>query len=98
MAYRAGVKPGKAASVAGMVVGGLFLLLGVTVAMPTFGWFGGVWTLVDGVITAFFAYNLFTSRGVSAYEINVDTPDQISDLDGSLRKLAKLKVDGLITE
>jgi hypothetical protein len=98
MAYRVGVKPGKAASVAGMVVGGLFLLLGVTIVLPTFGMFGVIWTLMAGVIAVFYAYNFFSSRGASAYEINVDAPDQVGDLDASLRKLAQLKADGLITE
>jgi hypothetical protein len=60
--------------------------------------FGVVWTLVAGVIMLFYGYNLFSSRGASAYDISVDTPDQIGGLDASLRKLAQLKADGLITE
>jgi hypothetical protein len=97
MAYRLGVKPGKAASVVGMVVGSLFVLLGIAVIVPTFGSFGLLWTAVAGVIALFYAYNFFSNRGVSAYEISVESPENVANLDASLRKLAKLKDDGLLT-
>lgn len=98
MAYRVGVKPGKAASLLGMVVGGLFILLGIAVIVPTFGAFGLVWTAVAGAIALFYAYSFFSSRGVSAYEISVTSPESMDDLDAGLRKLAKLKDDGLVTD
>src|SRR4051812_14108233 len=98
MAYRVGVKPGKAASVGGMVVGSLFVLLGIAVIVPTFGAFGLLWTAVAGAITLFHAYNVFSRRGVSAYELNVETPGGMDDLDAGLRKLARLKDDGLLTD
>jgi hypothetical protein len=40
MSYRIGIKPGKTTSVMGMVVGGMFALLGVTMIFPIFGAFG----------------------------------------------------------
>jgi hypothetical protein len=98
MAYRIGVKPGKAASVAGMVVGSLFIFLGIAVVVPTFGAFGLLWTAVAGVITLFYAYNFFSSRGVSAYEVNVESLEGVDDLDAGLRKLTKLKDDGLLSD
>jgi hypothetical protein len=98
MSYRIGVKPGKAASLLGMVVGALFVLLGLAVIVPTFGAFGLLWTAVAGAMTLFYAYNFFSSRGASAYEVNVESPDGVSDLDASLRKLARLKDDGLLTD
>jgi hypothetical protein len=98
MAYRIGVKPGKAASAAGMVVGGLFILLGVAVVIPTFGAFGLVWTAVAGVIALYYAYNFFSSRGLSTYQLDVESPEGVEDLDASLRKLARLKADGLLTD
>jgi hypothetical protein len=94
MSYRMGVRPGKAISGLGMVVGGLFVLLGLGVIAPLFGALGLVWTAVAGAI----AYNFFSDRGVSAYEVNVDSPGGVEDLDASLRKLAKLKADGLLSE
>lgn len=98
MAYRIGMRPGKAMSVVGMVVGGLFVLLGIAVIIPTFGAFGFVWTAVAGAITLFYAYNAFSRRGLSTYEADVESPGGVDDLDASLRKLAKLKNDGLLTD
>jgi hypothetical protein len=98
MAYRIGVKPGKAASAMGMFVGTLFVILGILVVVPTVGVFGMVWTAVAAAIALFYAYNLFSSRGASAYEVNVESPERVDDLDSSLRKLAKLKDDGLLTD
>jgi len=89
------VKPGKAASAVGMVAGCLFVLLGVTVIVPIFGTFGMVWTAVAAAITLFYAYNLFSSRGASTYEVDVESRDNVEDLDAGLRKLSKLKEDGI---
>jgi hypothetical protein len=98
MSYRVGVKPGKAASAVGMVAGCLFVILGVTVIVPIFGMFGLIWTGLAAAITVFYAYNLFSSRGASAYEVNVESRDDVEDLDAGLRKLAKLKEDRLLTD
>jgi hypothetical protein len=98
MSYRVGVKPGKAASAVGMVAGCLFVILGVAVIVPIFGIFGMVWTAVAAAIAVFYAYNFFSARGVSTYEVNVESRDNVEDLDAGLRKLAKLKEDGLLTE
>ena len=98
MSYRMGVRPGRAISALGMIVGGLFVLLGLGLIIPLFGLFGLVWTAVAVAITLYHAYNFFSGRGVSAYEVNVDSPDNVDDLDASLRKLANLKADGLLSE
>src|SRR6266851_2738954 len=98
MSYRVGLKPGKAASVLGMIVGGIFVLLGVTIVIPTFGAFGLLWTAVAAAMSLFYAYNFFSRSGVSIYQMDIDSPGNVEDLDGSLRKLAKLKEDGLITD
>jgi hypothetical protein len=98
MSYRMGVRPGKAISALGMVVGGLFVLLGVVLIAPLFGAFGLVWTAVAGAIALYHAYNFFSDRGVPAYEVNVDSPGSVESLDASLRKLAKLKADGLLSD
>jgi cytochrome c-type biogenesis protein CcmH/NrfG len=81
-----------------MVVGGLFVLLGVFLVIPTFGAFGLLWTAVATAIALYYAYNLFNDRGVSTYEVNVEAPGSVDALDDSLRKLARLKNDGLINE
>ena len=98
MSYRMGVKPGKAVSAVGMVVGGLFVLLGLVLIVPLFGVFGLVWTAVAAAIALYHAYNFFSDRGISTYEVNVDSPGSVEDFDASLRKLAKLKADGLLSD
>ncbi len=47
MSYRVGVKRGKAVSVAGLVVGLLFVLLGPTFAVRVFGTFGLIGTALE---------------------------------------------------
>jgi hypothetical protein len=72
MSYRIGVKPGKAVSALGMVLGGLFILLGVFLVIPTFGAFGWVWTAGAAAIVIYYAFNFFSKQGISAYEVNVE--------------------------
>ena len=98
MPYRVGVKPGKAISAAGMVGGIVFILLGVFVAIPIFGLFGVLWTLIAVVITGYHAFNAFSARGIAAYNVDVETPESVQGLDEDLRRLAKLRADGLLSE
>jgi hypothetical protein len=85
-----------------MIAGALFVILGVTVVMPMVGGFGVIWTLFAVAITLFHAYNVFSSRGVSLYEVDLDTGEAggepAEDFELKLRKLARLKEDGLLSE
>ena len=92
MSYRMGIRPSKPAAAVGLAAGVVFLLLGVAVVIPVFGTFGVFWTAIAGIIALFYAYNLFSARGVSAYEVDVDAPED------DLRKLARLRQDGLVSE
>jgi hypothetical protein len=92
MSYRVGINPSKAASAVGLAAGVVFVLLGVAVVVPVFGTFGLFWTAIAGIVTAFYAYNLFSRRGVSTYEMDVDAPED------DLRKLAQLRQDGLLSD
>jgi hypothetical protein len=100
MANQVRVRPGKPVSLVGMVVGGIFVLLGAFVLVPlfgSFGWFMGAfaifWTLVAAAIAGYHAVNFFGGRGLSLYEVDVDG----GDFDAQLRKLARLKDDGLLS-
>ena len=44
--YRVTKRPGKASGAMSAVVGGIFVLIGIFVAIPTFGAFGILWTLM----------------------------------------------------
>src|SRR5262245_6680662 len=60
---------------------------------------GWVFLLLAGGIAAFHAVNLFTPRGVAYYVVlEEDRPGATPDFDGKLRRLAKLKEDGLLSE
>ena len=109
-AKRVKVKPGKAQSKMGFIVGLVFVGIGIFVAIPTFGLFGIFWT----AIAAFIAYshykNGFTDEGFPTHEIIIDE-DELSamrenggsgdfagdDIEARLKTLASLYDQGLIT-
>lgn len=109
-AKRVKVKPGKAQSKMGFIVGLIFVGIGVFIAIPTFGLFGIFWT----AIAAFIAYshykNGFTDEGFPTHEIIIDEEELTSMRDESgngdfagdgieerLRTLGSLYDQGLIT-
>lgn len=49
-------RPGKANGVFGIVCGGIFVLIGLFIAIPAFGAFGVLWTLFALGTTAYCAY------------------------------------------
>jgi hypothetical protein len=97
------IRPSKPASVVGMVVGLLFVGFGLLVAVPMAGAFGIVWTLVAVAIVAFNAVNVFSRRGIAGTEIDTDGEHLPSSggeplpFDERLRRLEKLRADGLVS-
>ncbi len=84
---RGRVRPGKASSLMGMVIGAGFVVLGLVLlggggfggfggmgAPPTFSAFAVVWLLAAVGITGFHAYNYFGRRGAATMEWEVDLP------------------------
>ncbi len=106
MQRRVKMKPGKGNSLAGMVVGIIFCLLGIFMVIPTMGIFGVFWTGMALVITVINGINAFSEDGLATHEIYIeDTPDQDSgssadkeDPETRLRSLKRLREEGLITE
>ncbi len=103
MFNRMRVKQSKPSALAGMLMGIIFIVVGFTTVLPTFGMFGVLWVLICLVITATQAYNFFSNKGVSSWEVDVDAPDYAGpannpDFETRLRKLGKLRDDGLISE
>ncbi|MDP4090595.1 MAG: SHOCT domain-containing protein, partial [Bacillota bacterium] len=108
------VKPSKPSSLVGMLTGVIFVFIGLFVAIPSAGGFGVIWTLFAVIITASNAYNFFSEDGISSYEINIDSDNErygsnsrnnfnsasagSNDFEDKLRKLERLKEDGLLTE
>lgn len=109
-AKRVKVKPGKAQSKIGFIVGIGFVIIGVVVVIPMAGLFGVLWT----GLAAFIAYshykNGFTDEGFPTHEIIIDE-DELSamrenggsgdfagdDIEARLKTLASLYDQGLIT-
>lgn len=106
MPKRIRVKPSKPASLLGMIVGLIFVLIGFVMVIPAAGLFGVFWTLVAIAMTVFQAYNFFGDDGVASWEIEDEgyfeerdrPPAAGHDFEIKLRKLHRLKEDGLITE
>lgn len=100
MARKIHVKPGRAPAAMSMVVGGIFVLLGIFVVIPTFGPFGIFWTLVAAAMTGFSAVNVFSSKGVTTSTIVVEDEEDIpqeKSVEERLRTLEDLYNKRVIT-
>ena len=98
------VKPGRAASAVGFAAGIVFVLIGLTVVVPSFGLFGLFWTAVAVVITVQSYLNAFTEKGVPTHEVIIEDTGETAadpeggDLESKLRQLQSLRDQDLITE
>ena len=94
-------RPNKVQSAVGIAAGGLFILLGLFFVIPTFGFFGIIWTLFAVGITASNAYAAFSGRGYGSLEMEErDGPGEGSgglDFEEKLQKLQRLYEQRLIT-
>jgi hypothetical protein len=70
---RARVKPSKASSVLGMIMGVIFIGIGLVVGVPNAGGFGAVWLLVAVAITLFHTFNVFSDRGIATSVVDIET-------------------------
>jgi len=60
---RVTARPSKAAGIFSSVIGGIFVLIGLFVVIPTFGMFGILWTAIAASICGF---NMYASFGKNA--------------------------------
>ena len=72
---RVRVKPGKAQSTMGFVVGIVFVLIGLFMVIPVFGLFGLLWTGMAVAITVVNGLNAFGKKGVPTMEIYSEEED-----------------------
>ena len=73
---RVRVKPGKAQSAMGFIVGIVFVLIGLFMVVPMFGLFGLLWTGMAVVITVINGLNAFGKKGVPTMEIYSEEEDE----------------------
>ena len=100
---RVRVKPGKGQAMAGLIGGALFCLIGLFFVIPTFGFFGIIWTAFAAIITVTHAVNVFSDKGVATHEIVIDDDSVVeavsaSDVKSRLETLRQLYNDGTISE
>ncbi len=91
-------RPSKAQSIMGGVVGCIFVLLGLVVAIPQAGLFGLLWTAVAVVITATNFYHAF-GQGYIGPDIQIEDEGEASaeSAEERLKKLQALYDQRLIT-
>lgn len=94
-------RPGKASGVFGIIWGGIFVLIGLFVAIPTFGAFGILWTIAAIAITGFNAYMAF-GKGYAGPEIHIEEDGaqytESGDAEERLTELRTLYDRRLITQ
>ena len=93
-------RPSKSGSAFGGVVGIIFVCIGLFVAIPAFGPFGILWTLIAVGITAMNFYQAFGKKYVGP-EIHIEEDDGgklAADPKARLRKLQELYDQNLITK
>lgn len=76
MSKRIHVRPGKGQSKMGFGVGIIFCLIGLFIAIPTFGLFGVFWTAVAGWITYVNYKNGFTDEQIDSHVIDIEDDGQ----------------------
>lgn len=76
MSKRIYVRPSKGQSKLSFGVGIIFCLIGVFIAIPTFGLFGIFWTAVAGWITFVNYKNGFTNEHIDSHVIEIDDDGQ----------------------
>lgn len=92
-------RPGKAAGILGVVFGAVFVLIGITTAIPAFGPFGILWTVLALAITVYNGYMAFGGKYVGS-EISVETEGEAAeggDIKDRLEKLEELYRGGLVS-
>ena len=98
--YRVTKRPGKASGAMSAVVGGIFVLIGIFVAIPTFGAFGILWTLMAAAMCGYGIYSAFGKHYVGP-EITIESGSaepQPNDTGSRLEKLQELYDSGLISQ
>ncbi len=75
MSKKIHVRPSKQQSKAGFAVGIIFCLIGLFIAIPTFGLFGIFWTAVAGWITYTHWRNGYTDRTIDSKIIEIEDTD-----------------------
>ncbi len=98
MSKKMHIRPGRSQSKMGFVVGIIFCLIGVFVAIPMAGLFGVFWTAIAGWITYVNYRNGFTDQQIDSSVIEFEDDDTDNgSVEDRLRQLQTLYDQALIT-
>lgn len=102
MSKKIQVRPSRQQSMFGVVVGCIFIGIGLFIAIPTAGLFGLLWTGMAIVVTITHAINAFGEKGMPESEIivqdDIDTyPTTTQSIEQRLKQLEELYEKRLIT-
>lgn len=107
MSPKAYVRPGKTASIIGIIAAALMFVFGIfffSLLREDGSGIGQIfivfWLLIVILIIAYYAYNLKSRKASSAAleVIDMDMPDRSPSVEEKLRSLERMKKDRLITE
>ncbi|MFH1742149.1 MAG: SHOCT domain-containing protein [bacterium] len=105
MRARARIRPSKWGSALVVIVGSVFVCIGVFMAIPALGPIGIIWTLLAVGVTGYHALNLFSDRGVAHEVVEFDTDtsnqserDSAKSTEERLKNLDALRQKGLVSE
>ena len=93
-------RPNKASGTFGVIWGGLFVVIGLVVVIPAFGFIGVIWTLAAVAITAMNGYRSFGKKYIGP-EIHIEDDDvenSGASVEDRLQELRNLYDRSLITE
>lgn len=82
MKKRVTYRPSKAQGAFGMIWGGVFVLIGLFVVVPTFGAFGLLWTIAAIAMTAYQGYLAF-GKNYAGPEIQIEEDENFQRETGS---------------
>jgi hypothetical protein len=69
------VKPTKFMSFFGLILSILFCLMGFIYIIPLDKVYGIIWVIGTIIIAIYYAINLFTSKGLSLFRMDIDSKD-----------------------
>jgi uncharacterized membrane protein len=96
------VRPGKGQSILGLVVGCIFVCIGIFIVVPTFGLFGLLWTGIAIAITAINGINAFSDKGIATSHIEIQEDHEeyksSNSIEDRLKKVEDLYQKGYITK
>lgn len=90
MSKKVKIRPSKGASLLGFAVGIIFVFIGATLVIPTFGLFGIFWTIIAIAITCINGINAFSEKGISDREMIID--DTLDKVAGDYKSNAEQRL------